>query len=119
MFMMHIKKETFNLQAMLMWTISDFLAYGNLFGCTVKGYYACPICGIDTCACWLPHSKKKSHMGHCRFLPLAHPFRKLKKIFNGKQEWNDPPKTLSGQEIFNRKRRMEFLSERLITVKHG
>lgn len=43
------KKETFNLQVMLMWTISDFLAYGNLSGCTVKGYYACLVCGIHTC----------------------------------------------------------------------
>ncbi|KAH9792430.1 diacylglycerol O-acyltransferase [Citrus sinensis] len=30
------RKQTFNLRAVLMWTISDFLAYGNLFGCTVK-----------------------------------------------------------------------------------
>ncbi|XP_024046554.1 uncharacterized protein LOC127900287 [Citrus sinensis] len=95
------KKETFNLRAVLMWTISDFPAYGNLSGCTIKGYYACPICGIDTCACWLPHSRKMSYMGHRRFLPLDHLFRKLKKVFNGKQEWNEPPKTLSGEEIFN------------------
>ncbi|XP_024039457.1 uncharacterized protein LOC112098084 [Citrus clementina] len=95
------RKETFNLRAVLMWTISDFPAYGNLSGCTVKGYYACPICGIDTCACWLPHSRKMSYMGHRRFLPLGHLFRKLKKVFNGKQEWNEPPKTLSGGEIFN------------------
>ncbi|KAH9743195.1 hypothetical protein KPL70_003219 [Citrus sinensis] len=80
---------------------SDFPAYGNLSGCAVKGYYACPICGIDTCACWLPHSKKMSYMGHRRFLPLGHLFRKLKKVFNGKQEWNEPPKTLFGEEIFN------------------
>ena len=69
-----------------MWTISDFQAYGNLSECTIKGYYVCPICGIDTCACWLPHSKKMSYMGHRRFLPLAHPFQKLKKVFNGKQK---------------------------------
>ncbi|XP_024043030.1 uncharacterized protein LOC112099792 [Citrus clementina] len=95
------RKETFNLRAVLMWTISDFPAYGNLSGCTVKGYYACPICGIDTCACWLPHSRKMSYIDHRRFLPLGHLFRKLKKVFNGKQEWNEPPKTLSGEEIFN------------------
>ncbi|XP_024046598.1 uncharacterized protein LOC112100952 [Citrus clementina] len=95
------RKETFNLRAVLMWTISDFLAYGNLSGYTVKGYYAYPICGIDTCGCWLPHSRKMSYMGHHRFLPLGHLFQKLKKVFNGKQEWNEPPKTLSGEEIFN------------------
>ena len=32
------KKQTFNLQAVLMWTISDFLAHRNLYGCIVKGY---------------------------------------------------------------------------------
>ena len=78
------RKETFNLRAVLMWIISDFPAYRNLSGCTVKGYYACPICGIDTCACWLPHSRKMSFMGYRRFLPLAHPFQKLKKVFNVK-----------------------------------
>ena len=41
-----------------------------------------------------------SFMGHRRFLPTDHPFRKLKKVFNGKQEWNEPPTTLSGEEIF-------------------
>ena len=30
------RKETFNLQAVLMWTIIDFPAYKNLLGCTVK-----------------------------------------------------------------------------------
>lgn len=42
-----------------------------------------------------------SYMGHRRFLPLGHLFRKLKKVFNKKQEWNKPPKTLSGEEIFS------------------
>ena len=40
-------------------------------------------------------------MGLRRFLPLGHLFWKLKKVFNGKQEWNEPPKNLSGEEIFN------------------
>ena len=78
------RKETFNLRVVLMWTISNFSAYGNLSECTINGYYTCPM--IDTCACWLSHSKKMSYMGHHRFLPLAHQFRKLKKVFNGKQE---------------------------------
>ncbi|KAI5343319.1 hypothetical protein L3X38_011195 [Prunus dulcis] len=40
--------EYFTLRAALMWTINDFPAYGNLSGCVVKGYKACPICGDDT-----------------------------------------------------------------------
>lgn len=44
------KQEYFILRAMLMWTISDFPAYGNLSGCVTKGYYACPICKEGTTA---------------------------------------------------------------------
>ena len=40
--------EFFTLKTILWWTINDFLAYGNLPGCTVKGYYACSICGEVT-----------------------------------------------------------------------
>ncbi|XP_039047286.1 uncharacterized protein LOC120187699 [Hibiscus syriacus] len=44
------KKEYFNLRAILLWTINDFPAYGNLLGCVTKGYYACPICSENTCS---------------------------------------------------------------------
>lgn len=36
-------KNTFTLKAMLLWTISDFPAYGNLAGCKVKGKMGCPL----------------------------------------------------------------------------
>ncbi|RVW24553.1 hypothetical protein CK203_090862 [Vitis vinifera] len=42
------QREVFTLRAVLLWTINDFPAYGNLSGCTVKGYFACPICGSET-----------------------------------------------------------------------
>ena len=47
----------FRLNAILMWTINDFPAYGNLAGCTVKGKRAYPVCGINTCSIWLLFSK--------------------------------------------------------------
>ena len=31
------KQETFNLKAVLLWTVNDFLAYGSLSGFSVKG----------------------------------------------------------------------------------
>ncbi|KAI5328109.1 hypothetical protein L3X38_027505 [Prunus dulcis] len=40
--------EYFTLRGVLLWTVNDFPAYGNLYGCVVKGYKACPICGDDT-----------------------------------------------------------------------
>ena len=68
-------QEMFKLKAVLLWTINDFPAYGNLSGCIVKGYYACPICGEETHACRLKHGKKMSYIGHRRFLPHYHPYR--------------------------------------------
>ncbi|KAM6594430.1 hypothetical protein CsatA_002133 [Cannabis sativa] len=44
--------KTFTLRAILMWTIQDFPAYGNLAGCKTKGYCSCPLCGNDTHLEW-------------------------------------------------------------------
>ncbi|RVW72902.1 hypothetical protein CK203_056355 [Vitis vinifera] len=96
------QQEFFTLKAILLWTINDFPAYGNLSGCTVKGYYACPICGEETNSHWLKHGNKNSYTGHRRFLPCNHPFRKQKKAFNGEQEFRLPPKELTGDEIFTK-----------------
>lgn len=35
--------ENFKSEAILLWTIKDFLTYGNLSGHVVKGFYACSI----------------------------------------------------------------------------
>ena len=39
--------ENFCLHACFLWTINDFLAYGNLSGWSTKGYKACPVCNED------------------------------------------------------------------------
>ena len=95
-------REVFTLKAILLWTINDFPAYGNLAGCTVKGYYACPICGEGTYSKRLKHGRKNSYMGHRRFLPRNHPYRRQKKAFNGEQDFRIPPKILSGEEILEK-----------------
>lgn len=92
-------QESFTLKAILLWTINDFPAYGNLCGCAVKGYYACPICGEETDSIRLKHSKKNVYTSHRRFLPQNHPFRKQKKAFNGKQEFREQPNPLNGEQI--------------------
>ncbi|XP_073120199.1 uncharacterized protein [Henckelia pumila] len=56
-------KEYFSLRAVLLWTINDFPAYGNMSGCVVKGYQACPICGEETYSTRLKHSRKMSYTG--------------------------------------------------------
>ena len=45
-----VTKSTFNLKAILMWTINDFPAYGNVFGWPTKGKIACPICREEICS---------------------------------------------------------------------
>ena len=39
--------ENFSLHACVLWTINDFLAYGNLSRWRTKGYKACLICNED------------------------------------------------------------------------
>ncbi|RVW34726.1 hypothetical protein CK203_110699 [Vitis vinifera] len=96
------QQKVFTLRVVLLWTINDFPAYGNLSGCVVKGYFACPVCGEDTFSHKLKHRKKNSYTGHRRFLPCNHPFRKQKKAFNGKQEFSSPPQPLSREEILRK-----------------
>lgn len=96
-----ISKSMFNLKAILMWTINDFRAYGNLAGCTTKGKFSCPICGFDTCSYSLPHSRKFAYMGHRRFLNPSHSFCFLSKCFDGDEETKEKPKSLTGEEILH------------------
>ncbi|XP_028059523.1 uncharacterized protein LOC114263220 [Camellia sinensis] len=95
-------KEHFRLKAILLWTINDFPALGNLSACTVKGYYACPICSEGTCSHRLKYGKKNTYVGHGKFLPRYHPYRRQKKAFNGEQEFGLTPKPLTREEILNK-----------------
>ncbi|KAL3618473.1 hypothetical protein CASFOL_037555 [Castilleja foliolosa] len=90
--------ETFSLRAMLLWTINDFPAYGNLSGYSTKGHEACPICQKDTAYCQLKNCQKTVYLGSRRFLPMDHRYRKLRKAFNGQPEEGTAPTSLSGQE---------------------
>ena len=93
------QREVFTLRVVLLWTINDFPAYENLSGCTIKGYFSCPICGPETYSHRLKHGRRNSFIGHRCFLPCNHPFRKHKKALNGEQEFRSPPQPLSGREI--------------------
>ncbi|KAK3204369.1 hypothetical protein Dsin_018415 [Dipteronia sinensis] len=93
-------KCMFNLKAILMWTINDFPAYGNLAEYPTKGKVACPVCGMDTNSDWLKHSHKFSYLGHRRFLPPNHSFRKKANWFNGKEEHRGKPRTINGVQAF-------------------
>ena len=73
------KKEVFNLKVVLLWTVNDFPAYGNLSGLSTKGYQGCPICCTNTKAIRLSNGHKICYMGHRRYLPLNHHYRDKKK----------------------------------------
>ena len=88
------------LHAMLFCTINDFPAYGNLSGYNVKGHCACPICEEDTSYIQLKHGRKIVYMRHRHFLKPYHPYQRLKKAFNGSQEYESAPIPLTGQQVF-------------------
>ena len=92
-------KSLFTLRAILLWTINDFPAYGNLSGCVNKGYLGCLVCGDDTIANFLPFSRKICYQGHRRYLSRFHPYRSKRAAFNGEQEFGQARQPLSGQEV--------------------
>ncbi|KAI5337493.1 hypothetical protein L3X38_016764 [Prunus dulcis] len=93
--------EYFTLRAALMWTINDFPAYENLSGCVVKGYKTCPICGDDTPSHRLKNAHKICYIGHRKWLPINHPYRRQRATFNGKPEYGIPPEPLTGEEVLH------------------
>ncbi|XP_071924790.1 uncharacterized protein [Coffea arabica] len=91
--------EKFMLRAALLWTISDFPAYAYLSWWSTKGYKACPVCLDDTTSVYLRNGLKCCYMGHRRFLPADHKWRRERKSFDGKSDLRQPIRTLSGEEI--------------------
>jgi len=87
---------------MLFCTIKDFPLYRNLSGHNVKSHKACLICQEDTTSQQLKHGIKIIYLPHKRFLRSHHPYRKLKKAFNGHQETDIAPTPLTGVEIYEK-----------------
>ncbi|XP_031090937.1 uncharacterized protein LOC115995929 [Ipomoea triloba] len=102
-------QTNFTLRAMLFCTINDFPAYGNLSGYTTKGAKACPICEDETDDLWLNNSKKNVFMSHLTFLPIDHPYRKKKKVFNGKYETRVACSPLSGDVVYERVKNIDIV----------
>ncbi|XP_021755332.1 uncharacterized protein LOC110720599 [Chenopodium quinoa] len=96
------KKQNFNLRAAVLWTVSDFPAYGMLSGWATAGKKACPHCMEKTKAFWLEHGGKVSWFDcHWQFLLTDHPFRNSKTAFcKNKEEKGAPPHIMSGEELW-------------------
>ncbi|WCJ39870.1 hypothetical protein M5689_020822 [Euphorbia peplus] len=93
------RKENFCMRAALLWTINDFPAYAYLSGWSTKGAMACPPCNKDTPSIRLKHGRKFAYMSARRFLPINHPWRKIKRWFNGQVEKRCAPEVLSGEDV--------------------
>ncbi|XP_021761466.1 uncharacterized protein LOC110726319 isoform X1 [Chenopodium quinoa] len=92
-------RQNFTMKAALLWTMSDFPAYGNLCGWSTCGKLACPSCHIDTSHKRLKLGKKEFFDANRRFLDPDHRWRMDRKSFNGETERRPPPIPLSGDEI--------------------
>ena len=101
-------KSFFNLKAVLIWMINDFPVYGNLSGCVNKGYMGCPLCGDYTIAKYITHSRKLCYQGHHRYLPMHHPYRRMKAAFNGEQEFGNARQPLIGEEVSMQHEHIKF-----------
>ena len=94
-------KQTFDMRAATMWTISDFPGLGNLSGWNTYTSSACPSCNYDGIGQHLLHGKN-CFIGHRRFLPLDHGFRQNIAHFDEKIETRaPPPATLTGSTIIH------------------
>jgi len=58
------------------------------------------MCEEDTTSQQLKHGRKTVYLQHQRFLRSHHPYRRLEKVFNGCQETNSPPTSLTGVEVY-------------------
>ncbi|XP_074326593.1 uncharacterized protein LOC141664535 [Apium graveolens] len=101
-------KSYFTLKAVLMWTLNDFPGYTNLSGCVNKGYKSYPICGDDTVAKYLSHSKNMCYQGHHRYLADHHPYSRQKLAFNGEQELRRPRPPLFVKEVLAQQEQIKF-----------
>ncbi|KAK2634641.1 hypothetical protein Ddye_029433 [Dipteronia dyeriana] len=86
----------FQIHSAVMWTINDFSAYGDLSCWSTKGYMACPVCNEDTSSRKL--RSKICYMGHRRFLPMSHPWRRSRK-HDGDTEHRKAPTMRKGDAI--------------------
>ncbi|KAL1223467.1 hypothetical protein V5N11_003525 [Cardamine amara subsp. amara] len=94
-------KRNFTMKAVLMWTISDFPAYGMLSGWTTHGRLCCPYCLARTDAFQLKYGRKTSWFDcHRRFLPIRDAYRRNKTLFRRNTIVRAlPPVYLTGEQL--------------------
>uniref|UniRef100_J3N7P0 Transposase-associated domain-containing protein n=1 Tax=Oryza brachyantha TaxID=4533 RepID=J3N7P0_ORYBR len=102
-------EENFQVHVILFNTINDWPSLGNLSGQTIIGKCACSECMEETHSWWFKHSRKMVYMDHRRFFRWNPPYRSMTKPFNGKKELREAPRSLSGDEVYNKVEDIENL----------
>ena len=94
-------RQNFAMEVVLLWTVSDFPAYGVLSGWMTARKLACPHCMKHTKSFRLSHGNKQSWFDcHRQFLPMDHKFRRNKTSFHkNREEFSEPPPTLTGEQL--------------------
>jgi hypothetical protein len=98
--------------ATLIWTISDFPAYSDLFEWCTKGCAVCPYCMGNTWSKQLRNGEKSCYMGHRRWLPKEHSFRTDSLAFDGTQEMDHLPTVPNGDEIMSQLEGVQCVADR-------
>ncbi|XP_074360755.1 uncharacterized protein LOC141701007 [Apium graveolens] len=90
--------SNFVMNVALLWTISDFPAYGMVSGWSTHGNMSCPVCVGDVKGFQLKYGGKPSYFGTSRiFLEPGDPLRKNNKY--GARETRPVETCYSGQEM--------------------
>jgi hypothetical protein len=95
-----VEVPCFNMRGILMWTISDFPAYGLISGLCTKGYLAYPVCGLhtDSHSAKGPKKLKEVYLGARRWTRRNHLYR-YNFHFNGCEEHKICPLRQSVDDI--------------------
>ncbi|XP_021729830.1 uncharacterized protein LOC110696802 [Chenopodium quinoa] len=114
------RTQNFNLRAAILWTVSDFAAYGMLSGWTTAGKKACPYFMDKSKTFWLEHGGKVSWFDcHRQFLATDHPFRNSKTAFcKNKVKKGSPPHIMSGEELWECVRHLPRATDGPEALKH-
>ena len=94
-----LKREYFQLHAMIFITINDYPALFCLSG-QFKGEKGCVVCLDDTVFLYLKNCKKLVFMGTRRFLEENHEYRRMRSQFDNQIELRRAPKARNGKMVF-------------------
>ncbi|BBN68282.1 hypothetical protein Prudu_362S000100, partial [Prunus dulcis] len=70
-------------------------------GFNLRRYKAFPICSDDRPSHKLKNGYKICYIGHRKWLPINHPYRRQRAAFNGKPKYGTPPEPLNGEEVLH------------------